>query len=326
MVNVLLIGMGITTLSALQSLLSTCNVQAIVRNINAEADEIDPVFALAEEAGIPIVTETSQAEIAALILKFQPDCVVISSYHQILPASLIAHSTFVNVHYSPLPLYRGRANVNWALINDEPYAAITIHKLLPELDAGNILFQQLIPIGYHDTVANVYDKLNSIQQQYLGKVIHNVFNGDEGIPQHHAEATYCCTRLPEDGEVDWAASTRSIDCLIRALVSPFPGAYTYFQGEQLTIWQAEPVNHPPVYVGRIPGRLVARSKTEGYVDVLTGDGILRIFEVQLAGSEKTAAANVIRSIKTTLGLPVSELLKRIQTLEHELSNLKANAK
>ncbi|BAY94735.1 MULTISPECIES: methionyl-tRNA formyltransferase [unclassified Tolypothrix] len=322
MVNVLLIGIGTTTLTALESLISQCHVQGIVRY----PDTDDPVANLAQKANIPIFTDTSQTAIKVLILKFQPDCVVVSSYNQILPPALIELSTFINVHYSPLPQYRGRANVNWAIINDEPCAAISIHKISPDLDEGNIFFQQLIPIHRNDTVADLYDRLNEIQKQNLGEIVVKALNGYPGVQQNNAEATYSCTRLPEDGEINWSASTRSIDCLIRALVAPFPGAYTYFQGKKLTIWQAQPVDNPPVYVGRIPGRIINRSKTDGFVDVLNGDGVLRIFTVQLTGEEKTAAANIIKSVKTTLGLQTSDLLNRIQLLEAQINQLQENAK
>jgi methionyl-tRNA formyltransferase len=324
MVNVLLIGIGTTTLSALKSLVSKCNVQGVVRNVDIESN--DPVVSLAQKAGIPIFTDTSQQQIRSLLLKFQPDCVVVSSYNQILPLNLIELSTFINVHYSPLPHYRGRANVNWAIINDETSGAITIHKISPGLDEGNILFQQLITIGFDDTVATIYDKLNKIQEQHLGDTVVKAFHGYEGIPQNNAEASYCCTRLPEDGEINWSISTRSIDCFIRALVSPFPGSYTYFQGKKLLVWRAKSVDNPPNYVGRIPGRVIGRSKTEGFVDVLTGDGVLRIFEVQFEGEEKTAAANIIKSVKSTLGLRISDLLNRIQNLETQIIKLQENEK
>ncbi|MEH2191993.1 MAG: methionyl-tRNA formyltransferase [Nostoc sp.] len=322
MFNVLLIGIGTTTLSALESLMSKCHVQGVVRNIS----EDDPVISLAQQANIPIFSNTLQREIKSLISKFQPDCVVVSSYNQILPASLIGMSTFINVHYSPLPQYRGRANVNWAIINDEPSAAITIHKLEPELDAGNILFQQLIPIKFDDTVADLYENLNKIQQQNLGEIVVKALEGYAGVVQNSNEATYGCTRLPEDGEINWSDSTTKISSLIRALVSPFPGAYTYFQGKKLLIWKAKPVDKPLTYVGRIPGRVISISKTEGFIDILTGDSILRIFEVQFIGEERTAPANIIKSVKSTFGLHGSDLLNRIQTLEEEIIKLKENAK
>lgn len=325
MVNVLLIGLGTTTLSALKSLLPKCNVQGVVRNVDTELNADGLIVNLADKMGIPIFSDVSQKNIKSLIQKFSPDCVVVSSYHQILPPELTTLSTFINVHYSPLPHYRGRANVNWAIINDESCAAITIHKLISDLDGGNILFQKLITLGFDDTVADIYDKLNDLQQQYLGETVTKVLNGYEGVPQSSAEATYCCTRLPEDGEINWAASTKNIDCCIRALVSPFPGAYTYFEGRKLLVWKAKPVNNPPIYVGRISGRVIGRSKTEGFVDVLTGDGVLKIFEVQFEGEERTAAANLIKSVKSTLGLRTSDLLNRIRNLEQEISRLKENA-
>ncbi|WP_026733399.1 methionyl-tRNA formyltransferase [Fischerella sp. PCC 9605] len=326
MANVLLIGIGTTTASALSSLLAKCNVQGVVRDVDTATNFDDPVISLAQKAGIPIFSDISQQQIKSLILKFQPDCVVVSSYNRILPSELVELSKFVNVHYSPLPYYRGRANVNWAIINDEPCAGITIHEIAPELDGGNILFQELIPIRFDDTVADIYERLNEIQRQNLGETVIQVVNGYKGVPQNHEEATYGCARTPEDGEINWSASTRNIYCFIRALVSPFPGAYTYFHGKKLVIWQAKPVSNSPSYVGRIPGRVVGRSKSAGYVDVLTGDGVLRILEVQLEGSEKTAAANVIKSTKSTLGLQMSELLNRIQILEQEIARLKENAK
>ena len=86
-------------------------------------------------------------------------------------------------------------------------------------------------------------------------------------------------------------------------------------------WKAQPAWHAPHYVGRMPGRLITISKSAGYVDVLTGDGILRIFEVQLPGENRVAAASVIKSVRETLGLRRAELLERIQTLEHQVSHL-----
>ena len=85
------------------------------------------------------------------------------------------------------------------------------------------------------------------------------------------------------------------------------------------VWRAKPLGNPPYYVGRIPGRVIGMSKSEGYVDVLTGDGVLRIFEVQFEGEDRTMAANVIRSVRGTLGLRAGDLLDRIQALEKEVA-------
>jgi methionyl-tRNA formyltransferase len=321
MADILLLGMGPTARSALDSLAAKLNVLGLVRDRDSECQSVDPVVDRAQELGIPVFSDISLAAVAALISQLKPDCVVVSSYNRLLSPKLTAQCPFVNVHYAPLPRYRGRANVNWALINGESWAAVTIHTIVPELDAGNILFQQCIPIQDTDTVADLYEKLNNIQHDHLGGTVVRFLHGYEGIPQDNREATYGCSRLPEDGEIDWTASTRKICYLVRALVKPYPGAYTYFRGKRLMVWNATPVGNPPYYAGRIPGRVIRTSRTDGYVDVLTGDGILRIFEVQFQGENRTAAADVIKSVRETLGLRTVDLLERIQSLEQQVAKL-----
>jgi methionyl-tRNA formyltransferase len=326
MANVLLIGMGVTTLSALNSLAAKFTVVGVVRNEGSSDELPDPVVCRARELQIPVFRDTSIAGVSSLVAQLKPDCVVVSSYNRILGPSLTTQCLFVNVHYSPLPRYRGRANVNWALINDEPWAAISIHAIVPELDAGNILFQQRVRIEAEDTVADLYRKLNELQQDHLAETVARYLDGCEGIPQDEREATYGCGRSPEDGEIDWAATTRQISCLIRALVTPFPGAYTYFQGKRLTIWRAEPVPNPLVYTGRVPGRVVKVARSDGSVEVLTGDGVLKVMEVGFPGEPKTAAANVVKSVRETFGLRTADLWERIRILEQQVAKLTAITK
>jgi methionyl-tRNA formyltransferase len=320
MADVLLIGVGTTTLSALQSLLATCRVVGVVRQ---SADPLaDPVLALARREGVPVFADTSVPAIEALVRELEPECVVVSSYGRILPAALLTRARFVNVHYAPLPAYRGQANVNWAILNGEPKTGLTIHVLEPELDAGNVLFQDTIAVAPADTVADLYERLNAVQREHLGTAVLRFLNGDGGAPQA-GEPTYGCMRLPADGEIDWSQGTVAIDRLVRALVRPFPGAFTHADGERLIVWKAHAVTNPRRYVGRIPGRVIGVSRRHGYVDVLTGDGTLRLLEVQREGAQPCAAANVIGSVRTRLGLRPGDLLERIAALEAEVRRMHA---
>lgn len=322
--RVILVGLGPTAESALESLLETCDVVAVVRP--AGGNGVDPVMAQATRAGIQVVNDVAPAAIAELTGEQRPDAVVVSSYDRILKGELLERTLFINVHYSPLPQYRGRANVNWAVVNQEPCAAISIHRLEAGLDAGNILFQQLIPIGARETVTELYARLNELQRRHLGETVARAVGGFAGVAQDEAGATYGCTRLPEDGEIDWSSSTRAIDALIRALTPPFPGALTYLDGAPLRVRRAEPVNQPVMFAGRVPGRVIARSAATGSVDVLTGDGVLRIHEVQPRGeSGPVAAAHWIRSVKKTLGLRPADLLTRVEILEERLRDLESRA-
>src|SRR5262249_54082296 len=128
--RILLIGQGITTRSALQSLLDRFDVAGLVRS----SDAGDAATRLAESSGVPLFADTSLGGVTCAIKQTDPHAVVVSSYDRILPADLISARPFVNVHYAPLPRYRGRATVNWAIINGESRCAISIHSLVAGLD------------------------------------------------------------------------------------------------------------------------------------------------------------------------------------------------
>lgn len=308
--GILLIGQGITALSALQSLLDRFDVVGMVRS----GDAGDEAIRVANSSGVAVFADTSLAGVNCAIKLANPTAVVVSSYDRILPADLVASMPFVNVHYAELPRYRGRATVNWAIINGEPRCAISIHSLAPGLDAGGILFQRFVPIGPSDTVTDLYERLNAIQREALAGAVARRLAGEEGEPQDESRATYACTRLPEDGEIDWSAPTETADRLVRALTDPFPGAFTWLGLRRLVIRKAGPVRVPR-YEGRVAGRVVRVDRSAGFVDVLTGDGALRLHEVALDGAPPQRAADVITSVRQTLGLSTARLLAALDARE-----------
>jgi methionyl-tRNA formyltransferase len=312
--RVLLIGFGPTTRAALDSLLGSHHVIALVR------DAEDAVTAHARAAGVPVEILTSRAEISELVATLGPDCVVVSSYNRILSGTVLDRCPFINVHYSPLPRYRGRANVNWAIINHEAHAAVTVHSIVPGLDAGGVLAQESVAIGPRDTIGTLYEQLNALQARLLPRAIDRRLSGDLGDPQDESDATYCCARLPDDGEINWSAPTRDIDALIRAVGSPYPEAFTFLGVDRLSVVEAVPSPDGRMFVGRVPGRVVAWSTTEGWSDVLTGDGLLRLTRVRLDGDERPAAS-VLKSSYVTLGLRSSDLLEKIESLTARIAEL-----
>ena len=324
MKRILLLGMGPTALSALESLAEQFHVVGIVRPVQTGAEADDMVARRAHEMSVPVLPDVSLDGVQRAIEESQPHCTVVSSYDRILGPRILGHGKFVNVHYAALPQYRGRANVNWAIINGEPETAITIHAIAPGLDDGNILFQQAVAIGPDDTATDIYHTLNEIQREALGETVTRYLDGFLGIPQNESESTYGCSRVPADGEIDWSKSTNRIYALIRALSPPYPGAHSYLEARRITIRRASPVRDGRRYAGRIPGRVVGRSRADGYVDVLTGDGMLRVHEVAVNENGETIPASaVITSSRQTLGLRNADLLLRIEELERRLKALTA---
>jgi methionyl-tRNA formyltransferase len=319
--TVLLLGMGPAAASALDSLAARFRVVGLIRDARSSPGGNDEVVERARDLGIPVFSDLSIGGVERAVAQSRPDCTVVSSYDRILPSRILDRCRFVNVHYAILPQYRGRAPVNWAIINGEPETAITIHVIAPGLDSGNILYQQRVFIGADDTVGDLYAKLNDIQREVLGETVAGYISGYQGEPQEEASATYGCTRVPDDGEIDWSSSVKQIYALIRALTPPFPGAHTYLDARRITILRASPLTNTPRYVGRVPGRVVGRSRQDGYVDVLTGDGVLRIYEVATSDSAIGPASAFIGSTRQTLGLRIADLLAKIELLESRLSLL-----
>jgi methionyl-tRNA formyltransferase len=205
------------------------------------------------------------------------------------------------VHDSLLPAYRGFAPLNWAIINGETETGVSLFRVGDGVDTGDVLLQRRVPIGPAETAPEVYEKV-------CAATIAVVLEGYRLLrdhaahpkPQDHSRATHTCSRKPADGLIDWSRPTRSIFNLIRALTFPYPGAYTHLAGRLLYILSAEPVADAPLYVGRIPGRVVAVGP-EGTVEVLTGDGVLRLHEISTDGITRRKPGEIIRSVRERLG-------------------------
>jgi methionyl-tRNA formyltransferase len=299
--TVLLVGLGSTAASAFRALEERFTVLALIRPGD------DDVVQMALTAGVRVVSDPSLAMLSSVIEDLQPDAVVVSSYNRVLPAHLLQARPFVNVHYAPLPRYRGRATVNWAILNGETEAAISIHCLTEKLDAGGILMQRFVPIRPRDTVTDLYQRLNALQRELLAEAVERRLAGETGDRQDESKASYCCGRVPSDGMIDWSGSTVMIDRLIRSLGGEFPSAFSYLDTRKIEILRAEPAPDQRDYVGRIPGRVVDVDCRTGNVEILTGDGVLRVQEIRLSGAGPCAAAAAITSTRMSLGINVGDL-------------------
>lgn len=297
---------------ALRALLQSFKVSAIItpptgRDLYRSQVTL-PVEKIARQHRIPIIKSDKFADLEQVIIKYQPQAVIIASYNQIIPDRILGLSRFINLHHGDLPRWRGRANINWAIILGKKFIGLTFHQAVPNLDAGPIYAQFKIPITDKDTVKTVYDKINATVEKHLISVVNKVLTGYQGRPQR-GHPTYCVTRLPEDGLIDWTKTTVEIDRLIRALTQPYPGAFTYLNGKKLVVWQAVIPKHPRRYVGRIPGRVALIHKGLG-VEVLTGDSSVILTSVTY-GKKTGLASDFIKTIKTSLGINLVEVYERL---------------
>lgn len=209
--------------------------------------------------------------------------------------------TFI-FHDSLLPEYRGFSPTVWAMINGEDHTGVTLFEVSDKMDEGLIVDQVRIPILVEDDIAAVTERVSQGYLKLLEDNLHKLLeNKAPRISQDDSKATYVCKRLPRDNKINWNAPTREIYNLIRAVSIPYPGAYTYLDGQELRIWSARLIQgQPKNYIGRVPGRVVEVHKDVGSV-VLTGDGALLIESVQSFYGGQTCAANLLNKLTQTLG-------------------------
>ena len=258
---------------------------------------------LATSRGIPVklTKRLSDADVAVIRDTYRADLIVMVGWRTIIPARVYNFPPLgcVGIHDSPLPRYRGFAPPNWAIINGETDWGVTLMHIAEGVDEGDIIGLERFAVPARATAPELYEIIVDATVRLMDQHLSGLLAGSAPrTAQDHARATYACARTPDDGRIDWSGGTDTIDRLIRGLMYPYPGAWTTWKGERMTIWRADPLVPAPVYEGRIPGRVVVLGG--GYVDVLTGDGVLRIREVGDQDGGRRAASEVIRSVKTSL--------------------------
>ena len=290
------------------------------------------IEALAKQHSVPHYLTKSMSDrdyVSLISSEIRPDLALVVGCRILIPKEIYQLPLLgtLAVHDSLLPEYRGFAPLNWALIGGERETGVTLFRLDERMDGGDIVGQERVAIGVRETAPHLYERICEATVSLVLEACDRIAqNTAKYVRQDYDAGSFTCSRTPTDGMIDWTLPTREIDNQVRALTYPYPGAFTFYKNEKLTIWKAEPADLHRRYSGRIPGRVVTISKADGYVDVLTGDGILRLLDVQPEHFGRAPAANVITSIRGTLGLNVIDLLDRIKVLERELSVLASDTK
>jgi methionyl-tRNA formyltransferase len=232
------------------------------------------------------------------VLELQPDLIVTAAYGQILPEPVLEAPKYgcINVHASLLPKYRGGAPIHHAIINGEKETGVTIMYMVKALDAGDMLLQRAIPITSGDNVGTMHDKLANLGAELLKEVLPSILDGTvQAVPQDDEQATFAPNITREDEKIDWKRSARELDCQIRGLC-PWPVAYTMWKGKPFKIWKASVVNEE---TQDEPGTVI-RLDADGIV-VATGNGMLRLTEVQPSGKKPMSAKQFINGRQMKAG-------------------------
>ena len=226
-----------------------------------------------------IATDTAIEKIAAV----QADLILTVAYGQKIPKDILDLPAYgaINVHPSLLPKYRGGAPIHHAVKNGDAVTGVTIMYMVEEMDAGDIISQVEYPIQQDETTGELFDELAEVASELLIETLANIFTGEsKSTPQDSSQVVYAPTIHKTDEEIDWTSSANTIHNLVRAL-NPKPGAYTFYKGKRLKIFQTE-VNEAITECK--PGQVINVEKKEFQVACGAGT-VLTVKAVQPAGKK-----------------------------------------
>lgn len=244
-----------------------------------------PVKVLAQKAGIPVLqpTKIKTDEFRQQLLAYLPDVIVVAAYGRILPAQLLelAPHGCINIHGSLLPAHRGAAPIQWAVINGDPEAGITIMQMDEGMDTGDMLLKASVPVEKHDTAGSLFTKLAALGGTTIIEALELLKQGKlNPEKQDESLATAAPMLKKEDGLIDWSKSAEKIHCQIRGL-DPWPSAYCFFNGKRMRLFCPEVIHRDH---SEKPGTILKADKRG--VLIATGEDCLLVEEVQPEGKKR----------------------------------------
>lgn len=224
--------------------------------------------------------------------KYNADVMVVVAFGQILPKEILEMTPYgcINVHASLLPKYRGAAPIQWAIIEGEEVTGVTTMQMDEGLDTGDMILKTEVPVAADETGESLHDKLAAAGAALCVETLKALENGTAvREKQGESPTAYAKMLTKELGDIDWAEPAVKIERIVRGLNS-WPSAYTHWNGKVMKIWRAAAEAAETADVQ--PGTVVSVEK-ESFA-VQTGDGILRVLEVQMPGKKRMDAGAFLR--------------------------------
>jgi methionyl-tRNA formyltransferase len=267
-----------------------------------------PVKREAERLGLNVMQPQSlrDEQVIEDIRALHPSVMVAVAYGQILrPEFLgIAPAGVLNVHPSLLPRWRGASPVAGAILAGDEETGVTVMLMDPGMDTGPVLAQRPYPISPDDTTGSLNEALARKGAELLVATLPGWLDGEiEPRPQDNSLATVTKLVRKEDGAIEWSLPAVEIWRRVRAY-NPWPGAYTFLNGNMVRIWRALPLAE---VAAASPGTIVGvsdSSRTEtrdAAFAVSTGEGMLAVLEAQKAGRKRLSSAEFARGMPGLVG-------------------------
>jgi len=247
-----------------------------------------PVKQAALAAGVPVEQPETLRDAAARerLRAHAPDLIVVVAYGLILPRRVLAIPRLGcwNVHASLLPRWRGAAPIQRAILAGDAETGVDLMQMEPGLDTGPVLLEARTPIAPDDTGGTLHDRLAALGAELLAEGLARVRCGEPLVarPQAAEGVVYAHKLDKAEAKLDWTEPAAALARKVRAF-DPWPVAEAELHGERVRLWSAEAI---AAQVASAPGTLVATHRDA--IDVATGDGLLRIRELQREGGRRVS--------------------------------------
>ncbi|EMH6401931.1 bifunctional UDP-4-amino-4-deoxy-L-arabinose formyltransferase/UDP-glucuronic acid oxidase ArnA [Providencia rettgeri] len=249
------------------------------------------------------------------IREMKPDVIFSFYYRDMLSEELlaIAPKGAFNLHGSLLPKYRGRAPINWALLKGESETGVTLHKMVAKADAGDILAQEKVAITDTDTSLTLHAKVREAAEVLLNKTLPLIEAGSyKSVAQDESQATYFGRRTAEDGLINWNNSAKEVNCLIRAVTEPYPGAFTYLGARKMVIWRARVLDDNQ---GKAAGTVLSSDPLriacgQGAIEVISGQSETGLY---MQGSRLANEMGIVTDVRVG-AKPTAQVKRRTRVL------------
>ncbi len=291
--------MGTPTFSVpiLQKLIDNYEVCMVVSQPDREKDRKGNLLAtatkkIAQEYNIEVYQPIKIKEQYQKVLDKNPDIIITCAYGQIIPEAILNYPKYgcINVHGSLLPKLRGGAPIHHAIINGDKYTGITIMYMDKNMDSGDIINQEEIPILDTDNLDSLYEKMSNLGAKLLIETIPQIINGTaKRIKQNQDEVTFGYNITKEEEKLNFTNSCIQVHNLIRGL-SSYPGAYCLLEDKRIKVYASEPTNIKSSH----PGKIVKIDKTGIYVD--TKDYQIKLTDIKLEGKKRCLVKDFVNGI------------------------------
>lgn len=259
--------------------------------------------ALARDIPVYQPKKIREPECIEELKKYNADIMVVIAFGQILPKEILQMTPYgcINVHASLLPKYRGAAPIQWAVIDGEKVSGVTTMQMNEGLDTGDMILKTEIPLDPKETGGSLHDKLAEAGAKLCVETLKCLEDKTAAWePQGESTTAYAKMLDKNLGNINWNDPAVQIERLIRGL-NPWPSAYTHWNDKVIKLWQADVVEDN---TDQEAGTIVKVEKDSFYVQ--TGEGLLKIEELQLQGKKHMDAGAFLRGNHLEYG----EILKK----------------